>query len=190
MGVPKLKTKITAEQFLSDELVRPVRHEFVRGEIYSMAGASDRHHRICLNLATKLDAHLGDSGCDVFITEMKLQVTEETYYYPDVFVVACDKHPESPYYRQNPVLVIEVCSPHTRSIDRREKLAAYQQIPDMIEYLVIEQDKLHIELHRRQPDAKWITYFYTDSDLDAEIEFQSVGLVTKLEEIYNRVTFD
>ncbi len=189
MGVPKLKTKISAEEYLQEELVRETRNEFVNGEVYAMAGASDRHHRIAANLFTILDAHLDASECDVFITEIKLRVREDTFYYPDVFV-ACDKTPKSQYYREHPILIIEVASPSTRQIDRREKLNAYQQIPSVQEYVVIEQDKLHVELHRRQPNGNWITYFYNDNDLDVDIEFQSVGLKTNLDEIYRRVKFD
>ena len=183
MGVVKLKTKISAAKYLEDEIVRQTRHEFVGGEIHSMAGASDRHHRISANLFTKLDAHLAGSGCDAFITDIKLKVNEDTFYYPDVFV-ACDKNPASSYYREHPVLIIEVASPSTRQIDRREKLRAYQQMADVLEYVVVEQDKLHIELHQRQPNGNWITYFYNDNDLDVDIEFQSVDLTTNLDEIY------
>lgn len=188
MGVPKLKTKISAEEYLKDELIRDIRHEFVNGEVYVMAGTSDRHHRIAANLFTRLDAHLEDSTCEVFISEIKLKISEDTFYYPDVFV-ACDKSPTSQYYREHPVLIIEVASPSTRQIDRREKLKAYQQIPSVQEYVVVEQDKLHIELHRRQPNGSWITYFYNDNDLDVDIEFQSTGFKTNLEEIYRRVDF-
>ena len=155
MGVPKLKTKISATEYLKDELVRQTRHEFVSGEVYAMAGANDRHHRIAANLFTKLDAHLIGSNCDAFITEIKVKVNEELFYYPDVFV-ACDKNPASAYYREHPVLVIEVASPSTRQTDRREKLRAYQQMADVLEYVLVEQDKLHIELHRRQPDRQAI----------------------------------
>ena len=188
VGVPKLKTKISATEYLKDELVRQTRHEFVSGEVYAMAGANDRHHRIAANLFTKLDAHLIGSNCDAFITEIKVKVNEELFYYPDVFV-ACDKNPASAYYREHPVLIIEVASPSTRQTDRREKLRAYQQMADVLEYVLVEQDKLHIELHRRQPDGNWITYFYNDNDLDVDIEFQSVGLKTNLDEIYDRVSF-
>ena len=188
MGVLKLKTKISAADYLDDEMVRQTRHEFVGGEIHAMAGSSIRHYRICQNLTTKLDEHLVGSGCDVFMAEIKLKVSEDTFYYPDVFI-ACDKTPASQYYREHPVLIIEVASPSTRQIDRREKLRAYQQMTDVLEYVIVEQDKIHIELHRRQPNGSWITYFYNDNDLDVEIEFQSVGLKTNIDEIYSRVKF-
>lgn len=189
MGLPKLKTKISVEDYLEGEKISQIKHEYVAGEVYAMAGASDRHHRISANLFKKLDSHLENSECEAFMAEMKLKVNEDTFYYPDVFV-ACDKPVKSAYQRETPVLIIEATSPSTRQIDRREKLRAYQQMTSVQEYVVIEQDKVHIELHRRQPDGRWITYFYNASDFDEQIEFQSVNLTTNLEEIYSRIKFE
>lgn len=186
MGLAKLKTKISAEEYLEGELVSETKHEFIGGEVYAMAGASERHHRICANFFIRLDSHLENSKCGAFITDMKLKTDKATFYYPDVFV-ACDKNPESEYYREEPILIIEVTSPSTRQTDRREKLRAYQQIPSVHEYAVIEQDKTYIELHRRQPDGHWITYFFNDND--EEFTFESIDLTVQLAEVYNRVIF-
>jgi len=189
MGLAKLKTKIRIEDYLEGEETSQIKHEFIDGEVFAKASASERHHRISLNLAKRLDDHLENSSCQVFMAEMKLQADEKTFYYPDVFV-ACDQPPKSEFYREEPILIIEVVSPLTRQIDRREKLRIYQQIPTVQEYVVVEQDKMHIEIHRRQPDGRWITYFYNESDLDEQIEFQSINLSLNLEEIYNRVRFE
>lgn len=189
MGLPKLKTKIGVEDYLEGEKVSRIRHEYIDGEVYAMAGASDRHHRISANLFIRLDSHLENSDCEAFMAEVKLKTDQATFYYPDVFV-DCSKNPESAYYREEPVLIIEVLSPGTRQIDKREKLRAYQQIPTVQEYVIIEQDKIHIELHRRQPDGRWITYFYNESDRDETIEFQAVDLKLDLDEIYRRVKFE
>lgn len=189
MGLPKLKTKISIEDYLEGEKISSVKHEYVNGEVYAMAGASDKHHRICANIFTKLDSHLEKSECETFITDMKLKVSENTFYYPDVFV-ACDKSPVSSYFREEPILIIEVVSPSTRQTDRREKLNFYQQIPSVQEYVIIEQDKIYLEIHRRQPNGTWITYFYNHDDDDEIIDFQSVGMKITLDEIYRRVKFE
>jgi Uma2 family endonuclease len=189
MRLAKLKTKIGVDEYLEGEKFSQIKREFVNGEVYAMAGASDRHYRISMNLAAKLDAHLENSDCEVFMAEMKLKADEDAFYYPDVFV-ACDENPKDAYFREYPILIIEVISPSTRQTDRREKLRAYQQIPSVQEYVIIEQDKIHLEIHRRQPDGHWITYFYNDHDLDETIQFQSVNLTTNLEQIYRRVKFE
>ena len=170
MGLAKLKTKISLEDYLEGEKVSQIRHEFIDGEVYAMAGASDSHHRISANLFIKLEGHLKNSLCEAFMAEMKLKADENIFYYPDVFV-AGDEKPESRYYREHPVLIIEVISPSTRQTDRREKLRAYQRIASVQEYVLIEQEKIYVELHRRQSDGRWITYFYNNSDFDEIIEF-------------------
>jgi Uma2 family endonuclease len=188
MQVSNIRIKISPEEYLETEKSALIRHEYVSGEIYAMAGSSDRHNLICMNLVKMLDDHLLKSECDVFFLDLKLRADDETYYYPDVFV-ACDENPESSYYREKPVLVIEVLSPSTRQIDRREKLKVYRQIPSLNEYAIIEQDKVHIELHRRQANGSWITQFYSDSHPELDVDFQSVNLLTSLGVIYSRVRF-
>jgi Uma2 family endonuclease len=189
MGVAKLKTKISLEDYLEGEQISQTKHEYINGEVYALAGASDRHYRIAMNIATKLDSHLGNSKCEAFMAEMKLKADEKTFYYPDVFV-SCDKVIKSAFFREEPILIVEVVSPSTRQIDRREKLRVYQQMPTVQEYVIIEQDKMLVEIHRRQPDGRWITYFYNEGDLDEQIEFQAVALSLDLEEIYARVRFE
>ncbi len=187
MGLPKLKTKISVEDYLEGEKISPVKHEFVEGEVYAMAGTSDNHSRIAGNTFVALSIHLRDSPCEPFAGETKVQVTRNVYYYPDV-LVSCEENPENPYFRNAPILIIEVTSPSTAHIDRREKLLFYQQMPSVQEYVVIDQHKINIELHRRQPNGTWITYYFDASD--DEVEFQSVGLTLPITEIYRRVRFE
>lgn len=189
MGLLKLKTKLSIEDYLEGEKESKFRHEYIDGEVYQMAGASDKHHRISLNLTKLLDNHLDDSECETFMTDMKFKVDKTTFYYPDVFVT-CEGNPESAFYREKPILIIEVLSPSTRQTDKREKLRVYQQLSTVQEYVIVEQDKIKVEIHRRQTDGRWITYYYDKSDHDETIEFQSVELELTLEEIYRRVKFE
>lgn len=187
MGVLKLKTKISVEDYLEGEKISPVKHEYVEGEVYAMAGASDNHSRIVINLTTNLSVYLRDSPCEPFSNDIKVRVTQNVYYYPDV-LVSCEENPEDSHFRNSPILIVEVTSPSTKHIDRREKLLFYQQMPSVQEYAIVDQHKINIELHRRQPNGNWITYFYDNSD--EEIEFQSVGLTLPINEIYRRVSFN
>ncbi|HEX9959557.1 MAG TPA: Uma2 family endonuclease, partial [Pyrinomonadaceae bacterium] len=136
-----------------------------------------------------LSNHLQNSTCEPFFGDIKVRVSPNVYYYPDV-LVSCEENPENPYFRNQPILIVEVISPSTKEIDRREKLLFYQQMPSVQEYVIVEQEKMHVEIHRRQTDGRWITYFYNDNDLDEQIEFESVGLKMNLEEIYRRVKFE
>jgi len=118
---------VSVQEYLEGEKESPIRHEYVNGYVYAMAGASDRHNRIALNIASRLNQLLIEGPCEVFISDMKLRVSPNVYYYPDV-VVCCDSPPLDAYVRSQPVLIIEVTSPTTQRIDHHEKLLASQHI--------------------------------------------------------------
>jgi Uma2 family endonuclease len=121
MGLPKLKTKISVKDYLENEKSSSIKHEFVEGEIFAMAGTSDTHNFIAGDIYATLLSHLKNSKCQPFIGDIKVQVRQNIYYYPDV-LVSCEESPENPHFRNNPILVIEVTSKSTDRIDRREKV--------------------------------------------------------------------
>ena len=187
MGLPKFKTKISIEDYLESEKFSPVRREYVEGEIFAMAGASDNHARISGNIFVALSLHLRNSPCEPFSNDTKVRVRPNVYYYPDI-LVSCEENPESPYFRNNPSLIIEIVSKSTERVDRTEKVFLYQQIPSVQEYVVVDQYRMEVQVHRRQENGGWITYFF--NELDDIVEFMSVDLTIPLPEIYRRVTFD
>jgi Uma2 family endonuclease len=186
MGLPKLKTKISVEDYLESEKISPVKREFVEGEIYAMAGTSDNHNLIAGEIYSSLLNHLRNSPCQPFFGDIKVRATKNVFYYPDV-LVSCEENPENPYFRNNPILIVEVTSPSTRHIDRREKLLFYQQMPSVQEYAVVDQHKMNVEVHRRQPNGGWITYYFNEPG--ETVEFASVEMTLPLTEIYRRVRF-
>jgi len=187
MGLPKLKLKTSVADYLKREKISPVRHEYVDGEVHAMAGTSDNHARIAVNITTALSIHLRDSPCEPFSGDIKVRVTSKVYYYPDV-LVSCEDTPENPYFRNKPVLIVEVTSRSTKHIDRREKLLFYLQIKSLREYVIIDQDRMNVEVHRRRADGTWITYYFDEDD--EAVEFASVELTLPITEIYRRVRFD
>jgi len=187
MGLPKLKTKISVEDYLESEKISPVKREYVEGEVYAMAGTSDNHNLIAGEIYSSLLNHLRISPCQPFFGDIKVQVTKNVYYYPDV-LVSCEENPENSYSRNQPILIVEVTSPSTKHIDRREKLLFYQQMPSVQEYVIVDQKKMNVEIHRRQLNGSWITYFFNESR--EIVEFASVELTLPLTEIYRRVRFN
>jgi Uma2 family endonuclease len=189
MALAKLKNRIGIEEYIEGEEVSEIRHEYIYGEVYAMAGTSDRHNRIAMNIGYKIDNHLGNSRCEAFIESVKLKADAATFYYPDV-MVACDETPESVYYREEPILLVEVLSPSTARTDRHEKLTVYKNIPSLQEYLIVWQDKIYIELHQRQADNLWQTFVFDETQIDEEIELISVDMKMRVDEIYRRVKFE
>jgi Uma2 family endonuclease len=184
MSVPRKLQRLSVEEYLEAEKDSPVRHEYVDGQIYAMAGASDRHNRIAINFTNPLDDHLVDGPCEVFIADMKVWVSETVFYYPDV-VVACDGPSADPYYRRQPRLIIEVSSPATERIDRSEKLLAYKRVRSLKEYVIVSQDRVRIEVFRRGRGDRWSWQVLTD--LDEELCLESVGLTLPVRQVYRRV---
>jgi Uma2 family endonuclease len=187
MGLPKLKLKTTVAEYLKREKISPVRHEYVDGEVHAMAGTSDNHARITVNITTALSIHLRDSPCEPFSGDIKVRVSSKVYYYPDI-LVSCEEEPENAYFRNKPVLIVEVTSRSTKHIDRREKLLFYLQMKSLREYVIVDQDRINVEVHRRREDGTWITYYFDEPE--ETVEFASVDLTLPISEIYRRVRFD
>ncbi len=187
MGALKLKTKISVEDYLAKEKLRPFKHEYVEGEVFAMAGTSDYHNLIAGEMYAHLVNHLRNSECLPFFSDIKVRVTKTVYYYPDI-LVSCEKDPEDPYFRNRPILIIEVTSRTTRRVDRSEKLLYYLQIPDLQEYVIVDQHQMNVEVHRRQPNGGWITYHF--NELSDIVEFTSIDFSIPLPDIYRRIQFD
>lgn len=186
MSLPKERLSLGVAEYLAGERDCAVRHEYVAGQAYAMAGASARHNRIALNIAGRLNDLLADGECETFMADMKVRVAPDLFYYPDV-VVTCDPPGADPYFRTEPRLVVEVLSPTTERTDRHEKLAAYRSCPSLQEYVLVSQDGTVVELHRRAADG-WQTELFTQPD--DRCFFDSVGLTLTLSDIYRNVRFD
>jgi Uma2 family endonuclease len=144
---PEALPRMSPAEYLAYEKDQLVRHELVDGYLYAMTGASDRHEEIALNLASALRLHLRGTPCRVYKSDLKIRIADD-FYYPDVFV-RCGKERGDPYFKTDPVFVAEVLSPGTQRYDRGDKRLAYLSLPSLQEYALIAQDRMHVELFRR-----------------------------------------
>lgn len=184
MGLAKLKSKISVAEYIEGENLPEIRHEYIYGEVYAMAGGSTRHNRIVNNIGFQIDNRLRNSRCETFTENVKLRADEQTFYYPDV-MVDCDDVPPSAFYREKPVLLVEVLSPSTERIDRNEKLTVYKTIPTLHEYLIVSQEKIMVEVHRKLENGEWQAEIY--DEINDEIRLDSIDFNLFLSEIYRRV---
>ena len=183
----KINPYLSVADYLAGERDADVRHEYVDGQIYAMAGASDRHNRIAGNFFVRLSLHLDGGECEPFISDMKVKVDPALYYYPDV-VVTCDPPGGDRYTRSEPRLIVEVLSPSTERVDRTEKLHAYRRVESLREYVLVSQDMTLVELHRRGEGGEWTVEVFTG--LEEQITLDSVGLSLSLSDVYRNVRFD
>jgi Uma2 family endonuclease len=151
MEALKQTAVISVEEYLAGEERSEVRHEYVGGLVYAMAGASDNHIAICMNLAFALRHHVRGSSYRVLMTESKARLSlaqQEIFYYPDVMVY-CDPRDNEDYFKRYPKILVEVLSPSTEGTDRREKFLNYRQIETLQEYVLVAQDKIEMTVFRR-----------------------------------------
>ena len=142
---------ISVEDYLAGERCSDVRHEYIGGTVYAMAGTSKEHNTVSLNLATELRAHLRGSRCRVFMVDLKVRLEvagSDIFYCPDL-AVACDPRDTDRYFIRYPKVLVEVLSPETERIDRREKFLSYTQIETLEEYVLVAQDRLEVTVFRR-----------------------------------------
>ena len=155
MNLALAQHNISVQEYLDGEPLSDIRHEYLAGQVYAMAGAGERHNRITLNIAFHLRATARGTPCGVYVNDMKLRVVQhDSFYYPDV-MVACDPQDTHSLYKQFPCLVAEVLSPSTEAIDRREKLIVYRTLPSMRHYLLVSQDQRRVEWHSRDEQDRW-----------------------------------
>jgi len=172
---------ISVEDYLQGELISDIKHEYIDGHVYAMAGASTNHGRIASNVSGELRQHLKNLPCDVLIADFKVNVNRHKFFYPDV-VVICDSNNADVYYTEKPLLIVEVLSNSTQRKDRTLKRLAYQSLPSLQEYVLIEQDFVDVEVSRRS--VNWDSHHYFLSD---EVYFESLDLKLLVTEIYRRV---
>lgn len=183
MSLKHATNKITEEEYLQGEFIAEFKHEFIDGEVYAMAGASETHNLLSGNIFSELKNQLKGMPCRTFIADMKVNAAGD-FFYPDVMVV-CQQDNEFEYYKQLPVIIVEVLSPSTRKFDKTAKRLKYQNIPTLEEYVLIEQTIGEIEVFRKK-DHWQSSYYY----LGDEITFESLGVTVLVEDIYYQVNND
>jgi Uma2 family endonuclease len=155
MGAAAKKLYISEADYLDWEDRAKDKHEYVAGEIFAMAGASERHNRIALNIALHLRLATRGHHCRAFVSDMKLRIEDQrSYYYPDAMLV-CDDRDKHPIYKTAPCFIAEVLSPSTATIDQREKLLAYRKIPSLRYYLLVDAERVYARLLTREEDGQW-----------------------------------
>lgn len=183
MELAKLQTDdyLTFEAYLEAEEMAEERHEYVNGSMFAMAGATEQHEIVALNLASALVFHLRGKGCRVFKGDMKVRLRiEETElgYYPDI-VVVCDPTDNRPLYKERPRVIVEVMS--NFKSDHVEKRFAYQHIAALEEYVVVNQnpDEARAWTYRSGTDWK-----VADGAPNGVLRIDSLDFEIPLEELY------
>jgi Uma2 family endonuclease len=154
-ALPVSSVLMTVEDYLAAEERAELKHEYLAGMPYAMAGTSTDHNALVFTLSGILHSRLMGSGCVGFASDMKVKVqwAGDTYfYYPDALIV-CGKAGVGPSWCEAPRVIFEVISESTRKIDEREKWMVYKMIPSLDAYVRIEQEQRLVAVDRRQRPA-------------------------------------
>jgi Uma2 family endonuclease len=149
---------LTEEQYLQIERAALEKSEFHEGQMYAMAGGSPNHSLLANNIGAILRGQV-PPGCRTFNSDLRIKVVAAGLYtYPDCSVICGDLQ----YFGDhrdvvlNPILIVEVLSPSTENYDRGKKFELYRTIPSVREYLIVHQDRRHVEHYSRQDDGSWL----------------------------------
>lgn len=177
---------LTVAEYLDAEEAGQVRHEYIDGAVYAMAGGSDRHNLLAGAIYARLSGGI-PIGCQAFVVDMKLRIKtaqSTIFYYPDV-MVTCSPDDRASHWREKPSVLVEVLSPKTERVDRTEKLAAYTQIPSLETYLLVAQDVPRIEAYRRADG--WQRRELLSSH---KVMIDPFGIELAVEDLYRRAGFE
>ncbi len=184
------KRFISPQDYLTIERASEIRHEYYNGEMFAMSGATRAHNVIAGNIFRRLLEQFEDRDCEAYMADMRVKVDRKGLYtYPDV-VTACDPKFEDEEFDTliNPRVIVEVLSKSTEGYDRGTKFEIYRRLPSLQDYVLVSQDKMHIEHFQRQPDGRWIL-----EEFDAPertLAFETSNCILQVADVYTKVSFN
>jgi Uma2 family endonuclease len=171
------------ETFLELESTSLERHEFVDGNLFVMAGGTDRHNWVTMMLVALLMSPALQVGKRSYATDVLIRTPDDVGYYPDFFILG-DTSLDTSKVKRRPTVIIEVLSPSTEAIDRGEKLRNYRSIPSLEQYILLSQDEALGEIYARQPDGSWRHDILQNT---ATLEIPSIGFSVLLTVLYENL---
>ncbi len=179
--------RLTVEEYLALEENSPIKHEYIDGNVFAMAGTTDSHNLIAGNLYTLIRRHLRGSDCRVYFADLKIRLQQSNgFYYPDLLVTCDPRDGETATYKRFPKLIIEVLSDGTEAFDRGDKFNDYQTLDSLEEYVLISSKKQRVEIFRHQENDRW-QYESYDAAQNPQVQLESIDLFLAIADLYEDV---
>lgn len=180
---------LTSEAYLQLEEKSNIKHEYIDGQVYAMAGTTDTHNTIAGNLFILIRNHFRGSQCRVYFADIKASIEKRNrFYYPDIIVTCDPKDRETATYKRFPKLIIEVLSESTEAFDRGDKFNDYQTLDSLEEYVLVNSKHQRFETFRRNDQGLWVLQTYTPDD--QIFELQSINLIAPFTDLYENVELE
>ena len=170
-------------EYLAFEEKSKVKHEFMDGEIFSMAGATRGHNLANTNISTELNLQLRETDCEVYANDFRVKIRAGHYVYPDVAVACGEIEVEDGEMTLiNPIVVFEVLSKSTEKRDRSDKAEDYFRLKSLQEYILVSQYRVRVEHFSRGKNNVWTFQIY--ESFDDVVELKSINCRIPLKLIY------
>jgi Uma2 family endonuclease len=179
------KPRLTPEEYLAIERAAEFRSEYYDGEMFAMAGTSTSHDLIAGNLYMSLRAQVRGRKCRIYTGEIRVRVGKG-YTYPDISGVCGDERLGDSQFDilLNPNFLAEVLSPSTEAYDRGRKFEQYRTIESLSQYLLIAQDRVHLDLYTKSTDG-WNLKSY--DSLTDQVQLESIGCTVNIADLYEDI---
>ncbi len=191
MVVQTEKRYYTPEEYLELEKKAEYKSEYRDGKIIPVTGGTTNHNKIAGNFYKKFPLNVQNQAYDIYMADVRLWIPHyRVYTYPNVMVIK-----GKPVYEDtgkttvtNPFLIVEVLSNSTKNYDKTDKFKYYRSIPELQEYIMIDQYSFSVEQFTKQAEGQWIFKEYEGEG--AVLKLDSIDLQISLQEIYARVDFE
>jgi len=185
--MPVPQRHYSLDDYFDIEEISEIKHEYHRGEIFAMAGASLAHNDITSNIHAALRTAFRGKGCRAFGSDLRIAAPGGLYTYADISVIcgAVELVPDRPDTARNPTVIFEVLSDATRDYDRGDKFHLYKEIPTLREYLLVEQDRILVDHWWRGRGGVWRTRKL--ARLGSTLRLKTGGIELVLDEVYREV---
>ncbi len=178
------KPTLTYSEYLAREATSEVKHDFINGEAYAMAGGTLEHSALAAALLGEARSALAGKPCRAYTSDARVYVTSTgASFYPDVSVV-CGKVETPPGDANaiaNPLVLIEVFSDATEAYDRGAKAGHYRRIDSLREYVLVSQTEQRVEVQRRNERGVWELHFFGPGE---KLELSSLGVSVSVDAVY------
>ena len=179
------------EDFLTLERMSKTKNEYYRGEIFAMSGASFQHNQIASALIGEMVQHLKGGKCNIFGSDLRVHTQFKSFYtYPDAVIICGEPSFVDKAFDTiiNPTILFEILSSSTEEYDRTIKFDFYKNIPSLQQYVLIDSQKILIEVFARQNDLhSWISQQFTIPE--EEWQLKSINYKGFVNQLYNGVVF-
>ena len=190
-SLPQFPTKMSEDEYLAFERNSDLKHEYIDGEVFAMAGASRYHNLMSVNVITTLRNQTKGSDCSVYPADMRVKILPlSEYTYPDISLICGEAEFAEGVFDSlvNPLVIIEVLSPSTEGYDRGKKFQKYRHMPSLQEYILIAHDSPRIERYYLNNAGNWEL---TDiMGLDNTLKLASVPYELALSDVCDLVKFE